>query len=157
MKKTFLFLLLIPCILQAQRSVPAWKYEQVKMKAYLPSAAATFLAGMSDGLRDASLFYHIKNGGFWDGRTSFNRKYKNGDYRQGAAFPLSTSFLVWTTDGPHLAATMTHEFDAWSMVLLPEDKNKRFGHLLLKTLAITAVRGLGHYMTYDLLIKNQNR
>jgi hypothetical protein len=150
--KHLLIIFLLPLMLQAQ-----YKYQSPKVKEYIPSAALFLVSGMFQGSRDASLFYHIKNGGFFDGRTSWKRKYKNGDYRQGAAFPLSTSVLAPFTDNVHFSPMMANESEAWAAVMMPEDHNKRFGHLLLKVLAITAVRSAGHYITYDLLIPNQNR
>lgn len=134
-----------------------YKYEQPKLKSYLPSAAFFFAAGMMQGSRDASLFYHIKDGGFFDGRTSWKRKYKNGDYKQGEAFPLSTSVLAPFTDNVHFAPMMGNYFDTWGAVMLPIDNNKKFGHLFLKVAAITAIRSAGHFVAYDILIPNNNR
>lgn len=150
--KKIIIALLFPMALQAQ-----YQYQQPKVKQYLPSAAFVFVAGMFQGSRDASLFYHVKNGGFFDGRTSWKRKYKNGDYKQGAAFPLSTSVLAPFTDNVHFAPMMANEFDSWGAVMMPYDNNRRFGHLLLKVTIMTAVRSAGHYLAYDVLIPNQNR
>src|SRR4051812_27237054 len=98
-----LIILLLPVIAYSQdtirfgpkernlRASERYVYNQASVKQYLPSAGFTFLAGIADGVRDASLFYHIKNGGFFDGRSSGNNKYKNGDYKQGPAYFGSTS------------------------------------------------------------------
>lgn len=146
-------LLFFPVIMQAQQ----YKFEQPKLKEYALPAIFTFFAGASDGLRDASLFYRVKDNGFFDGRNSWKRKYKNGDYKQGEAYLGSTSFLAFTTDGVHLSQAMTNQFNAWSMVTMPYDNNRKFSHLLLKVAAITAVRSIGHYAVYDLMFKNGNR
>lgn len=151
--KTLLFIVLtLPLFAHSQ-----YKYEQPKIKSYAPSAAFFLASGMFQGAADASRFYHIKNGGWFDGRTSFARKYKNGDYRQGEAFPLSTSVLVGFTDNVHFSPMMSNQCEGWGAVMMPYDNNRRFGHLLLKVLSITTVRSVGHYLTYDLLIPNQNR
>lgn len=42
---------------------------------------------------------------FW-GPDSWRNKYKGGDPSRGAAFPGSTTVLVWTTDAKHLFGSM---------------------------------------------------
>lgn len=155
MKTLITLLAILPLIGYSQEKV--WKYEPVKIKQYISSAAFVFASGMFQGSADASRFYHIKNGGWFDGRTSFKNKYKNGDYKQGEAFPLSTSVLVGFTDNVHFSPMMSNQCEAWGAVMLPYDSNRKFGHLLLKVAAITTLRSLGHYLTYDVIIPNGNR
>ncbi len=142
-----IILLLLPLFSISQ------KYEVPKFKQYIPSALFTFLAGASDGLRDAAMFRFDGKGQFWNGKQSMNNKYKNGDINQGAAYFGSTSFLVFTTDGAHLSNAFTHQFQAWSFVFAPYDDNRKFGHLLLKGIAFNAVRQAGHTLVYDLIFK----
>lgn len=148
-----LLILLLPVLVQGQK----YQYEQPKLKAYAPSIALTFLSGMADGTRDASIFYHIKNGGYFDGRESWRNKYRNGDYQQGPAYFGSTNILAWTTDGAHLMSTVGHTADAWAFVMKPNDNNRRFGHLLLQATAMMAARSAGHFLMYSIVIPNQNR
>lgn len=46
------------------------------------------------------------NPGFWNPDQSWTNKYKNGDEKQGEAFPLSTTALVPFTDASHLTAAL---------------------------------------------------
>ncbi|WP_125077717.1 hypothetical protein [Rufibacter latericius] len=39
---------------------------------------------------------------FWNPQISWSAKWKNGDPKQGEAFPLSSTVLVFLTDGWHL-------------------------------------------------------
>lgn len=169
MKLLIILILLLPVIVYSQdtirfgpkernlRASEKYVYNQPKLKEYLPSLLFYFASGGFQGSGDASRYYHIKNGGFFDGRTSWQRKYKNGDYKQGAAFPLSTSVLAPFTDNVHFSPMMSNECEAWGAVMMPNDNNRRFGHLLLKVAAITLVRSAGHVLMYDLIIPNQNR
>ena len=43
---------------------------------------------------------------FWDAKKSAKNKWKNGDSQQGERFFLSSTALVWTTDGYHLMRMM---------------------------------------------------
>ncbi|GEO10723.1 hypothetical protein [Segetibacter aerophilus] len=122
-------------------------------KEYLPSLVCTFLGGSSDGLRDASMYRMDGYGKFWNGKNSWNNKYKNNDMRQGPAYFGSTSFLAFTTDGPHLTNMVTHQFNGMAMAFMPTDENKKLGHVFLKVLAYNAVRQAGHSIVYGLIFK----
>ncbi|WP_297818528.1 hypothetical protein [Segetibacter sp.] len=124
-----------------------------KIKDYLPSLICTFLAGSSDGLRDASMYRMDGYGKFWNGKNSWSNKYKNNDMRQGPAYFGSTSFLAFTTDGPHLSNMVTHQFNGMAVAFMPSDENKKFGHVVLKVLAYNAVRQAGHSLVYGLIFK----
>ncbi len=124
-----------------------------KFKEYLPSLICTFLGGGSDGLRDAAMYRMDGYGKFWNGKNSWNNKYRNGDMAQGPAYFGSTSFLAFTTDGAHLANMFTHQFNGMAMAFMPDDSNKKFGHVFLKVLAYNAVRQVGHSVVYGLIFK----
>jgi hypothetical protein len=124
-------------------------------KDYLPSLICTFLAGNSDGLRDASMYRMDGANKFWNGKNSWNNKYKNGDIRQGDAYFGSTTFLAFTTDGPHLTNMFTHQFNGMAMAFMPYDENKKLGHVFLKVLAYNAVRQAGHSLVYGLIFKSK--
>lgn len=122
-------------------------------KQYLPSIAMTFGAGLTDGLRDASLFRMDGYSKFWNGKQSMDNKYKNGDINQGAAYFGSTTFLVWTTDGAHLANMFTHQFQGMALAYAPYDENKKFFHVFLKVAVYNVVRQIGHSLVYDMIYK----
>jgi hypothetical protein len=124
------------------------------LKDHLPSAIFTFLGGASDGLRDASMFRMDRYGSFWNGKVSWLNKYRNRDPKQGPAYFGSTSFLVFTTDGPHLANFFTHQFNGLAYAYAPGDKNRKFGHVLLKVLAYNTVRQMGHSLVYGGIFKS---
>lgn len=76
---------------------------------YLP-ALFLFLAGACNGFMDMIQFHFedcILNGlgDFWHPIKGADRKWKNGDKKQGEAFWLSSTLLVRFTDGFH---TMKH-------------------------------------------------
>lgn len=128
-----------------------------KLKDYLPSLAATFLGGASDGLRDASMYRMDGYSDFWNGKQSWRNKYKNRDINQGAAYFGSTTFLAFTTDGPHLANMFTHQFNGMAVAFMPNDNNKKLGHVILKVLAYNAVRQAGHSIVYGMIFKSTYR
>lgn len=123
------------------------------LKDYLPSIASTLLAGSSDGLRDASMYRMDGYGHYWNGKHSWNNKYRNGDRKQGPAYWGSTSVLVWTTDGAHLSNMFTHQFNGMALAYMPQDHNRKFGHVFIKVLAYNLVREAGHSLVYDLIFK----
>ncbi len=51
---------------------------------------------------------------------------------------------------------MYGQCDAWAMVMQPYDPNRKFGHLLLKVAAKTAIESFGRGIVYG-LTKNGNR
>lgn len=56
---------------------------------------------------DTSVFAAMKSHQQWlDPRVSWHNKWKNGDARQGEAFPLSATSMVGVTDAWHCAKTL---------------------------------------------------
>ena len=69
------------------------------------------VAGISYGLNQMSAHHPNDlpsgwNRQYWDNSISWQNKYKNGDPSAGPKFPLSTTALVWTTDGYHMTQTV---------------------------------------------------
>jgi F0F1-type ATP synthase membrane subunit c/vacuolar-type H+-ATPase subunit K len=65
------------------------------------------LAAISKAIQDKLQFHFEKSifknlGDFWSPKTSWKRKWKNGDKKQGEAFFLSSTLLVSLTDAWHL-------------------------------------------------------
>lgn len=146
--KIFIVLVIISAIMYSSCNAQ-------KLKDYTPSAVFTFLAGASDGLRDASLYRMDGASDFWNGKHSWTNKYKNHDIVQGRAYWGSTSFLVWTTDGAHVSNLLTHQFNGMALAYMPQDNNKKLGHIFLKVLAYNLVRQASHYIVYDMIFKTQ--
>lgn len=77
--------------------------------------ALLFSAGCLDGLGDSISFHWGKNVGastmakheqFWNPALSWKNKYAGGDPALGEKFPLSSTALVFATDGWHLLKTL---------------------------------------------------
>lgn len=151
MRKILLIMFLFFILLSAKRCFGQ------KIKQYIPAATFTFLSGLTDGLRDASLYRMDGYGNFWNGKQSWLNKYKNHDIHQGTAYFGSTSFLVFTTDGAHLSNLFTHQFSGMAMAYMPQDQNKRFGHIFLKVAAYNLIRGAAHELVYSVIFKPQGR
>lgn len=69
-----------------------------------------FASGFFDGTAETTKFHYPNfkerfpnaNDDYWDTAKSWKNKYKNNDPNQGSKFPLSTTSLVFLTDGYHL-------------------------------------------------------
>lgn len=66
------------------------------------SFALLIIAGAAEGVMDHLQFHYTKPNHFWNPEFSWKNKYKGGDKRNGEKFFLSSSLLVWLTDGWHL-------------------------------------------------------
>ncbi len=143
-------LLLTLCVLLSLAATPT---QAQKLKDYFITAGFTFLAGASDGLRDASMYRMDGRSNFWNGKQSWYNKYKNRDIKQGPAYWGSTNVLVFTTDAPHLANFFTHQFNGMALAYMPQDNNKKLGHIFLKVLAYNAIRQVSHTLVYDVMFK----
>ncbi len=144
--KNLTFILLIVVSLQGNSQT---------MKEHLPSAIMTFLGGMSDGMRDGTMFRNDGAGPWWNGKVSWTNKYKNNDPTQGPAFFGSTTFLVAMTDAPHAFNFLTHRFNSMALVLSPGTKGLSFGKKLLIGFGYGLTRQLGHTLVYEGLFKQR--
>ena len=110
MKNLFntLILILITCTLQAQVLTKA------DIKPLVVKSGLMCLSGGFDATAEVlkinySYFDKVFPGAdpqFWDAKKSAKNKWKNGDSQQGERFFLSSTALVWTTDGYHLMRMM---------------------------------------------------
>lgn len=87
--------------------------------------------GAADTMRDkmsVSVFAKLDQQ-FWNPRISWKNKYQdwdNGD--RSPAFPLSTTLLVFLTDGWHLANTLSLLFIKLALLFVPKPKGwKEYG------------------------------
>lgn len=126
-------------------------FGQSNFKKYFPSMALTFASGLTDGARDGFMYRADNMGQFWNGKQSFNNKYKNGDINQGAAYFGSTTFLVFTTDAAHMSNMLTHQFTGMALCYVPYDENKKFWHVFAKVAAYNLIRQAGHSIVYSLI------
>lgn len=109
---TLLLMLVICCHGQQVQPVP----KKLHIGNYVLSGSLVFLAGAADGLNQALSFHYdaVKsrfpgmNDHFWAPSVSWCNKYKNGDPQQGRAFPGSTTWLAFTTDGYHMTRFAEH-------------------------------------------------
>lgn len=127
-------------------------YEKQKfgsyLKAHTTSYTLTFLSGMASGMRDVCLF-HFNNGeSWWNGKTSWKRKYKNGDYIQGPAFWGSTGIFVAVTDGPHFFNMLDTEFSSFALATAPAG-SKKIGRIIRDALIYTGIRLVGRVVVYN--------
>lgn len=125
------------------------------LKDHLPSAVMTFLGGMSDGVRDGTMFRNDGAGPWWNGKQSWTNKYKNNDPAQGPAYFGSTTFLVALTDAPHAFNALTHQFNAMALVLSPGTNGQSLGKKLLIGLGYGLTRQLGHTLVYEGFFKQR--
>ena len=83
------------------------------MRSVLFAALLCLLCGGAYGLHETVIHHYSAfqarypdaNRQFWDASVSWTNKYEGGKVENGPAFPLSTSWLVWWTDGKHASGT----------------------------------------------------
>jgi hypothetical protein len=150
MKKAFYILLF--CTLSTLTVRAQYKY--VKFSAHKTSLGFTLIQGLSDGLRDASMFGRVK-GGRWfnEDLHSWQLKYKDGDYTKGAAFPGSTGILVGLSDCPHAANSLSHISDDLAKVYMPNLTGLNFWQKMGVTVVYSFVRSAGHNLIYGIVFK----
>lgn len=94
------------------------KLRKKRINNYIITGSFVFAAGAADGVNQALQFQYPgfksvfpgANNQFWNPALSCTNKYKNGDPKQGAKFPGSRTWLVFTTDGYHLTRFADHLF-----------------------------------------------
>ncbi len=156
--KSLFILLMSCCVVNAQQDT-----NRLKIKTVV-HYTASFIAGSLDGFIE-SLNYHYDSGvkkrlpnindQFWNPAISWRNKYKNGEPSEGAKFPGSTNFFVFTTDGYHLMRLL-HKTTSVSIILsfdTPKGDRKVLKYLL-KTVLISASYTLGKTLMYDVVFKN---
>ena len=108
--KLLIFIAILASTASAQKYTIADYLKDDYLKTHIVKGGLLFVAGAADGQAEALRFHYstVKdvwpeiNDDFWNPSTSWKNKYKNGDVNQGEAFPLSTTSLVFVTDGYHL-------------------------------------------------------
>ena len=93
--------------------------QKFSLKEHKTSLTFAFLAGVSDGVRDASMFHMWDANSWWNGRESWENKYKDYPNDMSAAYWGSKNILVWTTDAPHCFNMFSNQFTSFAIVTYP--------------------------------------
>jgi len=106
MKKILiLMMVLLPMVVVGQDRDFGWWINRYKYTVPM-AATAGFLDASAEVMSyNYTLFdktWGIKNDDYWNPDLSYKNKWKNGDYRQGERFFLSSSALSWTVEGRKL-------------------------------------------------------
>ena len=134
--------------------IPTSAYSQkFQLKENAPSLAFTFVGGMSDGVRDASLFHFWDANDWWNGQESWKNKYKNYPNDMSSAYWGSRTILVWTTDAPHFFNMITHQMNSFAMVTYHPSPNRKFKHIVRDAIIYNVTRQAGHSLMYGLILK----
>lgn len=142
MMKTTLLILLLPILCHSQG---------FKLKEHYPALTAIFISGAADGVRDASMFHMKGKGKFWDGSISWENKYKDRKEGNPPAYFGSTTFLVWTTDAPHLFNMISNQAMSFSVALYPQ-RQRKFKHIVRDAVIYNVTRQAGHSLMYYVIL-----
>lgn len=133
------------------------------MKSLLIVAGLLILAGACNGVMDALQFHYPTTGfsednRFWNPAVSWENKYRDGDPEKGPAFFLSTTMLVFLTDGWHLFKFLFFGLLRAAFVVLlakiyPVRFTGDFKFLLWAGVwgGLAWVQALGFHLTYSLI------
>jgi len=138
-----------------------WSLEvcgQIDWKREIKPFSAFFLAGVAEGTAETLKWHYNQfpesaNPDYWNPELSWTRKYKNGDSAQGEAFFGSTTFLVWTTDGYHLARTVRNVSAMFGILLTPDMKGQRWYIYVIKAMMYSVAYTSGFHLSYSLIFK----
>lgn len=138
--------------------------QAINFKKEWPTLTTAFLSGAADGtaetLRDHYHEFKITfpnaNDQFWNPSISWKNKYRNGDYTQGPKFPLSTTALVWVTDGFHLMRFSKNTLMVTTIALNVRGK-KKFKHHLLNVAIHTASYHAGFNVFHRFVFRDPSR
>jgi len=133
-------------------SIPTFTYAQkFSLKEHKTSLTFIFLAGASDGVRDASMFHMWDAYSWWNGRESWENKYKDYPNDMSAAYWGSKNILVWTTDAPHFFNMFSNQFTSFSIVTYPGNSGK-FKYIVRDAIIYNITRQAGHTLMYKVIL-----
>lgn len=150
MKKTlFITIFLISGICYSQKDSLRWS-----------RYGAYFNAGMAEGHGDVLQFHYNKfqnihpnaDPSYWNPTESWRRKWKNGDPKQGEAFFLSSTALVWTRDGWHNTKFIknVHIFGG---LCIPLQKGKKWWWYIKEGAICYGINRIGFNVIYNGIYK----
>lgn len=128
-----------------------------KIRSQILPVSLVFLAGVSDGFTE-TISHNYKgfknvfpkaNDRIFDPGLSYVRKYRNGDREQGARFPGSKTYLVWTTDAYHASRFAQHLFLAGAFALKITEGKQRWWVYLAQGLGYWLVNRAAFAMTFN--------
>lgn len=129
---------------------------------YTIKTGLVFIAGASDGVSQTLAFHYqyFQNDfpdapqNYWNPDSSWYNKWANGDPEQGEAFPGSSTFFVWTTDGYHLFRTISKTSlvsgICFGTVINVYD-NKKWWIYLTDFVIYSAAYSAGFHLTYTIM------
>jgi len=148
----------------SQISADEKKQRKKRMTNYAVTGSMVFVAGAADGINQALLhkyggikkaFPHLNDHYWWPVKSAYN-KYKNGDPAQGAKFPGSCTWLVFTTDGYHLTRFVDHLFMSGAVAFkIAGHEKKKWYFYLLEAAGYWVVNRAGFCLTYNRFMYNQ--
>jgi hypothetical protein len=143
--KLLIILTLLPALSMAQVSK--------KVGAYISFA----VAGAFDGIAESVKFHKLGEGNkFWDAKTSWQNKWKNGDIKQGEKFFGSSTVFVRTQDGYHFARGLRNDalVVGVAFAISGGEKKKLIYYLIDAVLYMVSYR-IGFAATYYTTGKNK--
>lgn len=129
-----------------------------RTKNYIITSSLVLMAGAADGLNQALQFHYPAfkkafphaSDQFWQPSISGANKYKNGDPKQGARFPGSRTWLVFTTDGYHLTRFADHLFLSGAVAFkIAGHEKKKWYIYIAEAAGYWLINRVGFCMTYD--------
>ena len=140
------------------------KLRKKQTKNYIITGTLVFLAGAADGINQALVykygavkraFPNINDEYWWPVKSAYN-KYKNGDPAQGAKFPGSCTWLVFTTDGYHLSRFTNHLLMSGAIAFkITGHEKKKWYVYLIEAAGYWVVNRAGFCLTYNRFPYNQ--
>jgi len=89
---------------------------------------------------------------FWDAKQSQGNKWKDGNSKNGEKFFLSSTALVWTTDGYHLSRTIRN-CTMIAAVCIPIGKRKNWKQYAAEGLIYYCSYTAGFTLAYNVIYK----
>jgi hypothetical protein len=135
------------------------KSDSLDMKLKPIRYTCLFISGFSDGVNDAisfhySSFKHVHqniNDQFWNPNLSWRNKYKLGSTTK-EKFPLSSTILVFTTDGFHLTNMLNRTFLVGGSIIIPLKRKEWWWYL--RELGIDyLINRVGFFVSYNIIYK----
>jgi hypothetical protein len=161
MKSLILTLVLLANVLACCSQMSQDELKKLRKKRianYAITGTMVMLAGAADGVNQAlmyqydgfkKVFPHASDH-FWKPSLSGANKYKNGDPRQGAAFPGSRTWLVFLTDGYHLTRFTDHLFMSGAIaVKIARLEKKKWYVYALEAAGYWLINRVGFCLTYN--------
>ena len=103
----------------------------------IASYALVLTSGAADGMAEGVKWHFDKmdktynlNDSYWNPDISWRNKYKGGLPANGPKFVGSTTFLVWTTDGYHMARAVRNTSFVGAVVIHPFKKKKWYWYVV---------------------------